>query len=109
MEATIVEFDGMSKDPPIVVEAWAHQGKPKSAQKNKVMTDALKMVWASRRLVAQDARKILLLADDEAASHFRGNSWMASALRDLGVDVEVVELPNELREAVLRAQERQYR
>lgn len=29
------EVDGYSVDPPALVEAWAHQGPPKSAQKHK--------------------------------------------------------------------------
>jgi hypothetical protein len=34
---------------------------------------------------------------------------MAQALRELAIEVEVVELPEEVKEAVLRAQTRQYR
>lgn len=41
-----VEIDRIASDPPILVEAWAHQGKRKPAQKAKVMTDALKLLWA---------------------------------------------------------------
>jgi hypothetical protein len=38
------EIDGMCEVPLVLREAWAHHGKPKSAQKNKVMTDAAKLV-----------------------------------------------------------------
>ncbi len=35
-----VTVDGASADPPILVEVWARQGPPKSAQKARVVTDA---------------------------------------------------------------------
>ena len=37
-DRTRVEIDGVSEDPPVLCEAWAHQGPPKAAQQNKVMT-----------------------------------------------------------------------
>jgi hypothetical protein len=68
----VVEFDGLSEDPPVVVEAWAHQGPPRPAQKYKVMTDTLKLVWANQTFFASKARKILALTDTAAAAHFQG-------------------------------------
>lgn len=103
------ELDGVSSDPPTLVEVWAHQGLPKSAQKAKVMTDALKLVWVEAAFFPAGARKILLLSDPAAAAHFRGSSWMAAALRHFGIDVRTVELPADHREAVRRAQSRQFR
>jgi hypothetical protein len=104
-----VTVDGVADDPPILVEAWAHQGPPKSAQKAKVVTDALKLLWVDRTLFAGEARKILALADIAAAGHFQGRSWMAAAFRDLGIEVKVVSLPDAVRETIRRAQERQFR
>jgi hypothetical protein len=107
---SVVEFDAISEDPPILVEAWAHQGRPKPAQKNKVIADALKMVWAASVMFpSSPVRKVLLLSDDVAAAHFLGKSWIASALNDLGVEVVVIRLPDELRQAVVAAQGRQGR
>ncbi len=107
-DGTLVRLDAISTDPPVLVEAWAHLGPPKSAQKHKVMTDALKLVWAEAVLLP-GARKVLLLADDTAARHFLANTWMAAALRHLGVEVEVVALPDDVAERVRAAQRRQYR
>lgn len=104
-----VTVDGVADDPPILVEAWAHQGPPKSAQKAKVVTDALKLLWVDRALFAGEARKILALTDTAAADHFQGRSWMAAAFRDLGIEVRVVSLPDAVREKIRRAQERQRR
>ncbi len=103
------ELDGHSADPPTLVEVWAHQGLPKSAQKAKVMTDALKLVWVEAAFFPAGAQKILLLSDPAAAAHFRGLSWMAAALRNFGIEVHTVELPAEHREAVRRAQDGQFR
>jgi hypothetical protein len=76
-EGAWAELDGWSHDPPILVEVWAHQGIPKSAQKAKVMTDALKMLWVEATFYPAGARKILLLSDPAAAAHFGRMSWMA--------------------------------
>jgi hypothetical protein len=42
-----LEVDGASNSPPILCEAWAHYGLPKSAQKAKVMKDAFKLCFAA--------------------------------------------------------------
>jgi hypothetical protein len=84
-DGTRVDLDAICLEPPILVEAWSHQGVPKPAQKHKVMTDALKLVWAEAVLFPEGARKILLLADPLAAGHFTGAAWMSAALSHLGV------------------------
>jgi hypothetical protein len=103
-----IELDGVSDQPPILVEVWAHQGPPKAAQKAKVMTDAMRLLFAAR-VLGTAPRLILGLTDRAAAAHFTGRTWMSQALRELGVEVEIVELPEPVRESVLRAQARQYR
>jgi len=103
-----LEIDGYCESPRILCEAWAHQGKPKPAQKNKVMADALKLLYVSS-LESGPARRILAFADKNAASHFQGRSWMAQALRAHGIEIHVVTLPGETRERIRTAQERQYR
>lgn len=103
-----VEIDAASEDLTILCEAWAHQGAPKSAQRNKVLTDAFKLAFTARA-VGAPARLILLLSDEAAAAPFRGRSWYAAALAEFGVEVEVVDLPAELREQIRAAQVRQFR
>jgi hypothetical protein len=104
-----VHLDGLSSDPPVLVEAWAHQGPVKPAQKAKVMTDALKLLWIERWKFRAGARKILALADRDAAEHFLGPTWMATALRELDIEVKVVSLSHEVRSEILAAQKRQFR
>jgi len=103
-----LEIDGYCDSPRVLCEAWAHIGKPKSAQKNKAMADAMKLLFAAS-LAPGHQRLILVLADEDAASHFRGDSWMAQALKAKSIETVVVELPNEVRRRVLLAQKRQYR
>lgn len=104
------EIDGLCDNPPILVEAWAHQGPPKSAQKAKVMTDALKLIWAATTF-RPGARKILLFSDEAAAARFRPGrtTWSGTALAHFGVEIRVVDLPEDQRAAVRRAQKRQFR
>lgn len=107
-EGSWIELDGFCELPMILCEAWAHIGPPKSAQKNKVMTDALRLLFVNS-LLEGDAKLILLFADHDAAAHFQGRSWMAQCLSEYNITVEVFEMPPELRVRVLGAQRRQYR
>lgn len=107
-DGSYVDVDGLGADPAVLVEAWAHQGSPKSAQRNKVLADALKLVHVASQLPVPH-RKVLCLSDEEAARPFVGRSWYAGALRSMGVEVLVVPLPGPWRERILAAQARQYR
>jgi len=53
-DGTHVEVDGVSDDPPVLVEAWVHQGPPKPAQRNKVLADAMKLVLVGSALGSYD-------------------------------------------------------
>jgi hypothetical protein len=105
-----VEVDGADEDRTVLVECWAHQGPPKSAQRHKVLTDALKLTWISSTIYPRP-RLYLCLSDILAARPFMptAKSWAAQALKDLDVTVVVVDLPAELRETIKQAQQRQYR
>lgn len=98
-----VEVDGVSHDPPVLVEVWTHQGRPKPAQRNKVLSDALKLQYVCS-ILQRDFRKVLCLTDVKAAAPFLGATWYAGALRQADVEIEVVELPDELRTAISKAQ-----
>ncbi len=101
----------MSDPPTVLCEIWAHQGAPTSAQKAKVMTDAMKLLYARSLLPASGGgcRLLLAFADPRAAAHFSGTSWMARALKAAGIEIVVVELPEMVRVEVEKAQELQYR
>jgi len=103
-----VDVDGVSHDPPVLVEVWAHQGPPKAAQRHKVLADALKLTYAVE-LLQGGYRRVLCFTDDDAAKPFRGRSWYAAALRHQRIEIEVVALSNDWRRRILDAQARQYR
>ncbi|MEV1157473.1 hypothetical protein AB0J27_18960 [Micromonospora chokoriensis] len=104
-----VEVDGADENLTVLVEAWAHQGPPKSAQKHKVLADAFRLMFVASSLPTPP-RLVLCLSDPKAAHHFTtARSWAAAALRGFGLEVEVVELPTEVRSEILAAQQRQYR
>jgi hypothetical protein len=103
-----VEIDAATEDLSVLAEAWAHQGAPKAAQRNKVVTDAFKLAFVAH-VLANTPRLILLLSDEAAAAPFRGKSWYAGALAEFRVEIVVVELPGETRDAIRAAQNRQYR
>ena len=103
-----IEVDGCSEDFSVMVEAWAHQGSPRSAQRAKVCKDALKLAFAARAM-AGNTRTILLFSDESAARPFLSRGWETAALREFGIEVHLVRLPSQTRELVLAAQRRQYR
>lgn len=103
-----IELDGYCESPLILCEAWAHIGSPKSAQKDKVMTDAFKLLYVNA-LIKGNGKLIILFADKKAASPFQGRTWMAQCLSEHNITVEIIELPPELKTEVLEAQQRQYR
>jgi len=103
-----LELDGYSKNPLIVCEAWAHIGLPKSAQKNKVMADALKLLYV-KDFLKENGRCILLFGDEQAASHFQHNSWNAKCLESHRIEVKIIRFTPEWKNRVLKAQERQKR
>ncbi|MFI7492700.1 hypothetical protein ACIBXA_30415 [Micromonospora echinaurantiaca] len=104
-----VEVDGADEDLTVLVEAWAHQGPPKAAQKHKVLADAMRLLFVASTL-ATPPRLVLCLSDGEAARHFTtARSWASAALRAFDIDVEVVELPADVRAEIIAAQQRQYR
>lgn len=103
-----LQLDGFSREPCVACEAWAHQGEAKAAQKDKVTKDVLKLMFV-RGLLKRDVRSILLFSDEAAAKFLRAKSWRAQAMRSLGIEIHVVELPPDLRAKVIAAQRRQYR
>lgn len=105
-----VQVDGADAERTVLVECWAHHGRPKAAQRHKVLSDAFKLTWISSTIYPRP-RLFLCLSDEEAAAPFisTARSWAAQALSDLGVAVVLVALPPELRQMIREAQQRQYR
>jgi len=105
-----VQVDGADGSRTVLVECWAHQGPPKSAQKHKVLADAFKLAWIATTIYPRP-QLILCLSDPLAAGPFLpgARSWASRALQDHLITVSVVTLPDELRQRLVDAQRRQYR
>jgi hypothetical protein len=103
-----LQLDGFSVSPRVACEAWAHQGEAKSAQKDKVTKDILKLMFI-RAVTQTETRLILLFSDEAAAKFLRGRSWRAQAMRSLGIEIQVVDVPTDVRDKIIAAQKRQYR
>lgn len=100
-----VDVDGAAPDRSVFVEAFAHQGRMKGSQPKKVAQDALKLITLRR--AHPEARVVLAFADELAADSVLGKGWLAEALRTWDVDVRVVEIEIEVRQAIVAAQLRQ--
>ncbi|MEP6665067.1 MAG: hypothetical protein ABJA81_01350 [Nocardioidaceae bacterium] len=82
---------------------------PKPAQRKKIVGDAFKLAFAAT-LVQIPPRLILLFSDEEAVAPFASaRAWSSAAFQAFGIDLAVVELPEEERAIIRRAQERQFR
>ncbi len=106
--ASRVQVDGVSDDPPILVEASAHQGPPKPGQMHKIMSDAFKLLAVDRHM-DESPRLILLFADKAAAKPFQSGTWRAEAITQAGIEIHVAELAAGVRQRISDAQSRQYR
>jgi len=101
-----IDVDGVNEAEGIYVEAYAHQGKLRGGQPDKVASDALKLALLAR-LRPECRRPILLFASNDAASSFEGNRWTARAIREFGIKVHVVDLTSEVVAGLNAAQIRQ--
>ena len=107
LDGAWIEVDGASDDLSVLCEAWAHQGPAKAAQQHKILKDALKLALATL-VLGTAPRLILVFSDEGATSKFR-TGWAGLALREFGIEIEVVEISESLRQRVRKAQARQYR
>jgi hypothetical protein len=102
-----VMVDGLSMDPLVVVEVYAHRGAMRGSQPRKVASDILKLVMV-QRLVYSRARLAIVLNDQVVADQIH-NGWLGTAARDWGVAVVVVGLPAHVNARLSAAQARQTR
>jgi hypothetical protein len=108
-----VTVDGFHRDENRItlVEAWAHVGKAKSAQRNKVLGDMLKLAFVSSVLRRShpnlNVESHLIFADLSAANVVNGNGWAALAAKEFGVAMQVIELSKEVIDTIKEAQRRQ--
>jgi hypothetical protein len=110
---TNVTVDGFHKDDNRVtlVEAWAHVGKAKAAQRNKVLSDMLKLALVTsvlrRSYPTLIVESYLVFADSTAANVVNGKGWASLAAKEFAITTQVVALSNDVVEKIKEAQRRQ--
>ena len=105
-----IELDGFCESPLILCEAWSHIGRPVGCQKDKVMTDALKLIFVNKLFYKDEGECILLFADPGAAALFqRPENWRSQCLKDYDIKIKIIEFTEEIKAKIQEAQERQKR
>jgi hypothetical protein len=105
-DGVLVKVDGINREHRVLCEVYSHIGRLKGSQPDKLAADMLKLVLVERAL-GGNWRKLICLADADAAKYVQGKSWLAAAVRQMGFKVVVVKLPSTTRERILEAQRRQ--
>ena len=103
---TYIQPDFYSEPEKIIGEIFAHVGKPKKAQDNKIANDILKMLLLEK-LTGQEYRKIIVVCDEKELAKLQGKSALAESIRQFGIELMYIELDEKWRELLLQAQERQ--
>jgi hypothetical protein len=101
-----VKPDAISLSDRVIVEVYARIGSVKGAQLHKIKGDILKLAFIGQRL-GSEWRKILCFASKEAASYASGATWVAETAREFGVEIVVVDIPEDIRASIVTAQVRQ--
>jgi len=101
-----INVDGINRDSRILCEVYSRIGRLKSAQSDKVAADMVKLMLAEKTL-GGSWRKIICLADAEAAKSFQGRTWLGASARAFGFEIHVVDLPLDVRSSLLAAQAKQ--
>lgn len=93
-----VDIDGTDAGRTVLVACWTQQGRPTAEQEHRLLADALKLSWIAAAFQPRP-RIVLCFGDQHAAEPFlpAGAAWAGHALRDLGMSVVVVDLPDEVR------------
>jgi len=108
-----VTVDGFHKDDNRVtlVEAWAHVGKAKAAQRNKVLGDMLKLALVTsalrRSYPSLKVESYLVFADSTAANVVNGKGWASLAAKEFGIATQVIALSNDVINTIKEAQRKQ--
>jgi hypothetical protein len=108
-----VQVDGFHKDDDrvTVVEAWAHIGRAKSAQRNKVLADMLKLglLGSALRRSCPNLKVecYLVFADHAAANVALGNGWASLAAQEFRIKAQVVALSDDVIGSIKQAQQKQ--
>lgn len=103
---TFMQPDFYSKTDGIIGEIFAHIGKPKKAQDNKISNDILKMLLLEK-IEGKIYRKIIVVCDEDEMKKLKGTSVLAECIRQFDIEVKMIEIETDLRDTLIEAQKRQ--
>ncbi len=103
---TYMQPDFYSEEQLIVGEIFAHIGKPKKAQDNKVANDILKMLLLEKT-TGKQYRKIIVVCDTTEKKKLEGKSVLAESIRQFGIEILYVEIDTNMKQQIMDAQELQ--
>lgn len=105
-EYTYIQPDFYSAEHYIIGEIFAHIGKPKKAQDNKIANDILKMLLLEK-IEEKQYRKIIVVCDELEEKKLRGASALSESVRQFDVEILYIPIDEQLRQEILNAQQRQ--
>ena len=103
---TYIQPDFYSEESKIIGEIFAHIGKPKKAQDNKIANDILKMLLLEK-ITGKQYRKIIVVCDLSEKKKLEGQSVLAESIRQFGIEILYIEISEDIRNQILNAQELQ--
>ena len=103
---TYMQPDFYSAERFIVGEIFAHIGKPKKAQDNKIANDILKMLLLDK-VTGKHHRKIIVVCDTSEKKKLEGKSVLAESIRQFNIEIMYVEIDAETQKQIVAAQELQ--
>jgi len=103
---TYMQPDFYSAEHFIVGEIFAHIGKPKKAQDNKIANDILKMLLLDK-VTGKHHRKIIVVCDTSEKKKLEGKSVLAESIRQFNIEIMYVEIDAETQKEIIAAQELQ--
>ena len=103
---TYMQPDFYSETECVIGEIFAHIGKPKKAQGNKIANDILKMLLLEKT-TGKQYRKIIVVCDLAEKEALEGKSVLAESIRQFGIEILYIELDEETQMQILKAQELQ--
>lgn len=105
-EYTYIQPDFYSAEHCVIGEIFAHIGKPKKAQDNKIANDILKMLLLEK-ISGRYYRKIIVVCDEVEERKLKGYSALSESVRQFGIEILHIQIDDILRKEILNAQARQ--
>lgn len=90
----------------IVGEIFAHIGSLKVGQQHKISQDILKMLLLEK-IKGVKYRKMIVIVDNIIEEYLKGKSFIAESIRQFGIEIKKIDLPDEDHEKIVNAQKRQ--